>query len=126
ADRVLRAGGDGYIMKQEDPAEIVNAIRDVLSGHIYVSEEVLASKSGTAPKPPSKDKGRPLGQLTDLELEMLEMLGKGKGYQEIARQLQVPVARVSADCASIQQKLNFETINELIRYAVCWVETGVA
>ncbi len=45
ADRVLRAGGDGYIMKQEDPEEIVHAIRDVLGGHIYVSEEVLASNA---------------------------------------------------------------------------------
>jgi DNA-binding NarL/FixJ family response regulator len=49
ADRVLRAGGDGYIMKQEDPAEIVHAVRDVLAGHIYVSEEVLAGSSKTAP-----------------------------------------------------------------------------
>jgi DNA-binding NarL/FixJ family response regulator len=124
ADRVLRAGGDGYIMKQEDPEEIVHAIRDVLSGHIYVSEEVLARQSGTVRKRSSKAKGRPLDQLTDFELEVLELLGQGKTNEEIARKLQAPVAQVNADCATIQKKLKFETTNELIRYAVCWVETG--
>ena len=56
ADRVLRAGGDGYIMKQEDPEEIVHAIRDVLGGHIYVSEEVLAgtTKGPSKPAAPSR------------------------------------------------------------------------
>jgi DNA-binding NarL/FixJ family response regulator len=49
ADRVLRAGGDGYIMKQEDPEEVVHAIRDVLGGHIYVSEQVLAKRTKGAP-----------------------------------------------------------------------------
>src|ERR1043166_5796623 len=48
ADRVLRAGGDGYIMKQEDPEDIIHAIRDVLAGHIYVSDEVFAASKATA------------------------------------------------------------------------------
>ena len=126
AERVLRAGGDGYIMKQEDPEEIVNAIRDVLGGHIYVSEEVMASKAGAVRRRRSEDKTRPLDQLTDSELEVLELLGRGKSGQEIARDLQVPGATVDADCAAIQQKLSFRSINELIRYAVCWVETGAA
>ena len=78
ADRVLRAGGDGYIMKQEDPEEIVHAIRDVLAGHIYVSEEVLASNAKTSRQPTDRPETRPLDELTDLELNILELLGRGK------------------------------------------------
>src|SRR5208282_4088003 len=91
ADRVLRAGGDGYIMKQEDPEEIVHAIRDVLGGHIYVSEEVLASTAKVALKRIAEPETRPLDQLTDLELNILELLGRGKNSQEIAHQLDLDV-----------------------------------
>src|SRR5215469_17513923 len=54
ADRVLRAGGDGYIMKEESPDEIINAIRDVLDGHIYVSEDVLSGEVNVSTKPDTK------------------------------------------------------------------------
>src|SRR6266496_3426748 len=64
ADRVLRAGGDGYIMKQEDPDEIIHAIRDVLGGHVYVSEEVLGSTPKADLKRQAKAKDRSIDQLT--------------------------------------------------------------
>ena len=124
ADRVLRAGGDGYIMKQEDPEEIVHAIRDVLGGHIYVSEEVFAKTSKHARKGSRKAKSRALDRLTDRELEMLEALGKGKTNQDIARQFQLSAAEVTAHGTQIQKKLSLKSANALIRYAVCWVETG--
>lgn len=128
ADRVLRAGGDGYIMKQENPEEIVHAIRDVLGGHIYVSEEVMASGHNGSPKksPKEKVKTRPLDQLTDSELEILEALGKGRSNQEIARQLRTNARTVAATSAKIRRKLKLKTDNALIRYAVCWVESGKA
>lgn len=124
ADRVLRAGGDGYIMKQEDPEEIVHAIRDVLRGHIYVSEEVLANGANGSHKRTAKTKTRPLDQLTDSELEILESLGKGKSNQEIASELRLNVKAVAARCVQIKRKLNLKSENALIRYAVCWVEPG--
>lgn len=126
ADRVLRAGGDGYIMKQEDPDEIVHAIRDVLGGHIYVSEEVLAGHPKADVKRPAKAKARLIDQLTDSELQILEVLGRGKTNQEIARQLRSAVHAVVGHCAQIKRKLNLKNVHELIRYAVCWVETGAA
>ena len=86
----------------------------------------MARQTGTVRRRSRKAKGRLLDQLTDFELEVLELLGQGKTNQEIARKLQAPLAQVSADCAAIQKKLKFETPNELIRYAVCWVETGQA
>jgi len=124
ADRVLRAGGDGYIMKQEDPEEVVHAIRDVLAGRIYVSDEVMARGAKEAQAPGSKPKSRPLGQLTDMELEVLKLLGEGNTNLEIARQLQLQATTVNARCAQIKRKLNLKSTNALIRYAVCWVEGG--
>ena len=119
AQRVLRAGGDGYIMKQEDPEEIVLAIRDVLAGHIYVSEEVFAKHSL---KQPSQKKAGSLDQLTDSELGVLELLGQGKSTEEISRQAGLPAGEVNAHSNSIRRKLDLKNINALIRYAVCWVE----
>jgi DNA-binding NarL/FixJ family response regulator len=124
ADRVLRAGGDGYIMKQENPEEIIHAIRDVLDGHIYVSEEVFAKTSKASLKPTSKPESRRLDQLTDLELHILELLGRGKNNDEIARQLQLNVRKLTAHYVQMRRKLRLKNDNALIRYAVCWVETG--
>ena len=119
AQRVLRAGGDGYVMKQEDPSEIINAIRDVLAGHIYVSEEVF--ESGTAASEPERAEN-PLDQLTDSELEVLEALGQGKSAKEIASRSSLSASEVTAHCASMRRKLGVKNTNALIHYAVCWVK----
>lgn len=128
ADRVLRAGGDGYIMKQEDPEEILHAIRDVLNGRIYVSEQVLTGTSNGPGKPAGKPAGKPkahrLDELTDFELEILELLGRGKTNQEIAQLLRLRPAKVAAHSAQIKHKLRLSSTNALIRYAVCWVEAS--
>lgn len=124
ADRVLRAGGDGYIMKEESPEEIVHAIRDVLDGHIYLSEEVLASQTKTPSKPAKSEENR-LDQLSDLELTVLELLGRGQNNDEIADKLGLKVKEISGHSAEIRKKLKLKTDNALIRYAVCWLETGV-
>ena len=126
ADRVLRAGGDGYIMKQEDPEEVVHAIRDVLGGHIYVSEQVLAKRTKGAPNRGSEPTNRPLGQLTDAELEILQWVGEGKTNSEIASQLHLRPGTISAHCTQIRRKLKLKSTNALIRYAVCMVEGGKA
>ncbi|MGA2660148.1 MAG: response regulator transcription factor [Verrucomicrobiota bacterium] len=125
ADRVLRAGGDGYIMKQEDPEEIVLAIHDVLAGRIYVSEAVMAAKS-KAPAAQSAEPAHalPLEKLADREIEILHLLGKGKTNAEIARQSGLSLRAVTKSCAEIQKKLDLKNLNELIRYAVCWVESA--
>jgi DNA-binding NarL/FixJ family response regulator len=113
-------------MKQEDPEEVVHAIRDVLGGHIYVSEQVIASGPKAALKGSPKQKSRPLGQLTDVQLEVLELLGEGKTNLEIARQLHFRPGAISAHCKQIKRILNLKSTNALIRYAVCWVEGGKA
>ena len=119
AQRVLRAGGDGYVMKQEDPEVIVLAIRDVLAGHIYVSEEVFGSE---ATKNPSAKRSSKLDSLTDSELEVLEALGHGKTALEISRQTALSTEEVDVCSDSICRKLRLKSTNALIHYAVCWVE----
>jgi DNA-binding NarL/FixJ family response regulator len=118
AQRVLRAGGDGYIMKQEDPQEIVQAIRDVLAGHIYVSEDVFSENSS---RQKTENKTGALDLLTDSELEVLELLGQGKSAPEISEQLGLTRPEVNTHTNSIRRKLKLESVNALIRYAVCWV-----
>jgi len=123
-DRLLRAGGDGYIMKQEEPEEIVRAIREVLSGHIYMSDVVLAAMRDGAARPESKEEDDPLGELMDVELQILELLGRGHSNREIARQLNLAAAKVVSHCSRMRRKLKLGSDNALVRYAVCWVEAG--
>lgn len=125
ADRVLRAGGDGYIMKEESPEEIIQAIRDVLDGHIYVSEEVMAAQMNSPSAKQEKSEENRLDQLTDLELNVLELLGRGQNNDEIAVKLGLKEREIAARSEEIRKKLKLKTDNALIRYAVCWVETGV-
>ena len=120
AQRVLRAGGDGYIMKQEDPQEIISAIRDVLAGHIYVSEEVFTRDS--LKQSSDEENAGALDLLTDSELEVLELLGQGQSAEEISNQLKLSKTEVAAQSSSIRRKLKLKNDNALIRYAVCWVE----
>lgn len=124
ADRVLRAGGDGYIMKQEDPEEIVSAIWDVLQGRIYVSEAVMESRSNASKKCEAQPAPRSMEQLTDPELEVLRLLGRGKTDAEIAAQLNLDVQTVARRCEAIGLKLDLPSVNQMIRFAVCWVEAG--
>jgi DNA-binding NarL/FixJ family response regulator len=123
AARVLRSGGDGYIMKQEDPDEIIYAIHDVLAGHIYVSEEVMESAKGGGRSRRSNEKTRPLDLLTDSELEILELVGRGKNSREIAGKLRLSERSVTAARSQLKEKLNLKSTQALLRYAVCWVES---
>jgi DNA-binding NarL/FixJ family response regulator len=120
AARVLRAGGDGYVMKQQDPEEIIDAIRDVLAGRIYVSEEVLASGSKISREDQPQTRSRPIDRLSDLELEILGLLGAGKSNPEIASHLGLKARSVAAHYAEMRKKLRLNSTNAVIRFAVCW------
>jgi DNA-binding NarL/FixJ family response regulator len=123
AERVLRAGARGYIMKQEGGKKLMEAIRQVLNGRIYLSEQmsarILESFSGQR----NQASGMPMEKLTDREFEVLQLLGQGKGTREIAEQFHLSNKTVEAHRANIKRKLNLKTGSELVRYAVRWVET---
>jgi DNA-binding NarL/FixJ family response regulator len=123
AERVLRAGARGYIMKQEGGQKFLQAIRQVLGGQIYVSEKMSArilenlsgNQSGTA--------GSPVRKLSDREFEVFQLIGQGVGTSEIATRLHLSVKTVEVHRANIKQKLNLSTATELVRYAVRWVDS---
>jgi DNA-binding NarL/FixJ family response regulator len=118
-ERVLRAGARGYLMKQEATEQVIGAIRKILKGELYVSErmgEVLIHKfvSGQSPT------GSPLEAFSDRELEVLQLVGQGRGTRQIAEELHVSVKTIESHYAKIKEKLNLKTSNELIQYAVKW------
>jgi len=122
AERILRAGGRGYIMKQEGPEKMLQAIRQVLEGQIYLSGRmsirILDAFSGGRGNTSS-----PITRLTDRELEVLQLVGEGKDSHDIAGQLHLSVKTVDAHRGHIKEKLNLKTGTELICYAARWVET---
>jgi DNA-binding NarL/FixJ family response regulator len=119
AERVIKAGGRGYIMKQEGPEKIVQAVRKVLSGGISVSERIAAQildamsggKSGTSSS---------VSTLTDREFEVYRLLGQGKEPHEIARTLHLSIKTVDTHRAHIRQKLSLRNATELIHHATRW------
>jgi DNA-binding NarL/FixJ family response regulator len=122
AERVLRAGGRGYISKQRSGQKLIAAIRHVLSGQIYLSDEMstrlLDSLSGKRQAQPAS----PVEQLTDRELEVFTLIGKAKETKEISTRLGMSVKTVEAHRASIKRKLKLKTGPELTRHAVLWIE----
>ena len=127
AERVLRAGGRGYIMKQEGGKKLMEAIRQVLSGQIYVSEKMSARilESFSGRRSPGADKS-PVENLTDREFEVFQLIGQGKGTRQIAEKLHLSVKTVEVHRVHIKTKLKLESATELIRFAVRWVEGQAA
>jgi DNA-binding NarL/FixJ family response regulator len=120
AERVLRAGARGYLMKQEGPENILRAMRQVLNGQTYVSERmsvrILNVFSGRSDKARS-----PIARLSDREFEILQLIGQGKDSSAIAKHLHVSSKTVDAHRGHIKEKLNLKNGTELIYYAVRWV-----
>lgn len=123
AERVLRAGARGYIMKHEGGQRIGAAIRQVLEDRVYVSEaisaKILNHFSGR-----KADAGKNLVEgLSDREFEVFQLIGEGKSTRDIAEQLHLSVKTVEVHRLNIKNKLGLKTSAELIRAAVRWVET---
>ena len=121
AERVLRAGGRGYIMKQEGGKKIMEAIRQILGGKIYVSEK-MSSKILEVFSGKNSSGNSPIGQLTDREFEVFQLIGQGKSTREIAAQLHISVKTVEVHRVNMKEKLKVATAPELVRYAVRWTE----
>ncbi|MBI3192796.1 MAG: response regulator transcription factor [Pedosphaera parvula] len=123
AERVLRAGARGYIMKQEGAAKVMAGIRQVLNGQVCVSEKMSARILDIFSGRRTANTRSPVERLTDREFEVFELLGQGKGSRQVAEQLHLSIKTVEVHRANIKQKLQLKTAPELIRYAVRWVET---
>jgi len=120
--RALRAGARGYIMKAEATTKIIQAIRTVLEGRLYVSDKVttlVAEKFADQ----RRKAGSPIELLSDRELEVFQLLGRGLSTRQIADQLHISIKTVQAFCARIKDKLQLDNVNELLREAIRWQES---
>jgi DNA-binding NarL/FixJ family response regulator len=121
-ERALRAGARGYIMKREASEKVLEAIRHVLGGGVYASNRItgnilnkVTGWAGTSARPS-------LSVLSDRELEVLMLIGKGNGSRQIAKQLNLSVKTIEAHRANIKLKLNLESSHEVLQHAIRWAQ----
>ena len=122
AERCLRAGARGYIMKKEAIEQVEIAVRQILDGKVYLSQKMsnqflLAVARGDADKI-----GSPVNQLSDRELEVFECIGRGLGASEIARKLHLSVKTIESYQAKLKEKLHLKDSSQLFQHALHWVE----
>jgi DNA-binding NarL/FixJ family response regulator len=120
AERALRAGARGYVMKRETTKSVLTAIRRVLEGDVYVSERVvntMARRMGSARKTAATS---PVEQLSDRELEIFRLLGQGRTTSQIAEDLHLSLKTVQAYCARAKEKFGVNSLGELLRAAIRW------
>lgn len=124
AERVLRAGAIGYIMKQEAIGELEKAIRRILDGGIYVSESISDRLLNTITRSESGTRASPMDLLSDRELEIFELIGRGLGSSEIARKLHLSVKTIESYRARLKEKLDLKDASHLLRQALAWARAG--
>jgi DNA-binding NarL/FixJ family response regulator len=120
AERVLRAGGRGYIMKQEGGKRIIEGIRQVANGRTFVSDAISAKILDSFSR--HGENKSAVEQLTDREFEIFQLIGRGLGTKEMAEKLHVSVKTIEVHRVNIKEKLKTATAPDLIRFAVRWVE----
>jgi DNA-binding NarL/FixJ family response regulator len=122
AERALRAGARGYIMKQEAIEKMMEAIHKVLRGELYVSDRVSANIVKRFVDGKAEGVSSPEELLSDREMEVFQLIGQGFGTRQIADQLHVSVKTVETYRANIKEKLNLKNATELMKHAVHWIE----
>lgn len=119
AERALNAGASGYLVKRAPIEQYYDAIDKVLAGRVYASPAVMESMLGRGHKATAGE----LGTLSDRELEVLELIGRGLGTREIATNLHLSVKTIETYRANLKSKLSLDSAPQLVRFAVQWVET---
>ena len=120
AERALRAGAQGYVMKQEAAGKVLVALRRILGGEIYVSEQISDRMMQRYIGGPSVGKPSSIADLTDRELEVFRLLGEGQSTREIAETLHISVKTVESYQAHIKEKLSLRSARELLQHAIQW------
>lgn len=122
AERALRAGARGYVMKETGGTKVLEAIQAVVDGGIFVSEKVSSDLLGNLNRRNQTQGKSPMGSLTEREFEIFRLIGEGKSTKVIAEQLGLSPKTVDVHRANIKEKLGVRDLPTLIRQAVCWVE----
>ena len=123
AERALRAGALGYVMKHETTEKVIEAIRSIADGRPYVSAAFSTQLAQRIVGARVAQDFTPAGRLSDRELEIFHLIGSGLETRRIAQDLHLSIKTVQAHCASIKDKLGLANATELIREAVRWVES---
>jgi DNA-binding NarL/FixJ family response regulator len=124
AERALRAGAMGYIMKQVATESLLAAIRKILGGGVYLSDGMSARMLHQFAKGNGQAAHSPLSDLSDRELEVFRLIGEGQGTREIAELLHVSVKTVESYQAHLKEKLSLRNSRELVQRAIHWVSSN--
>jgi DNA-binding NarL/FixJ family response regulator len=116
----LRAGARGYITKQQATRDILQAIRRVLSGGVYLNETTGASVLARLASKPQVEGDTLIDELTDRELQVFELTGQGFNTREIASQLNIDMKTVETYRLRIKEKLNLDSSSDLLKLAIRW------
>ncbi len=125
AQRALRAGAKAYVMKKESPSKVVDAIRKIIKGEIYVSPSVSDQVLHQIVNGPGNVSTSPVDRLTDRELEVVQLIGRGLSSREIAESLHLSVKTIESHRAHVKEKLNLRNATELVQFSVQWVDQQV-
>ena len=123
AERALRAGARGYVMKRESTKSVLASIRRVLEGGVYVSERVVNSMARRISSSPKRVESSPVERLSDRELEIFRLLGQGRTTAQIAEDLHLSLKTVQAYCARAKEKFGVSSLGELLRAAIRWEDS---
>jgi len=123
AQRALRAGASGYIMKQEGTEKVLLALRKVLQGEVYLSERLGNRMLHTLVSGRASLTSSPVEELSDRELEVFSLIGQGHGTRPIAEKLHLSVKTIESHRAHIKEKLNLQNASELVHHAIQWVQS---
>lgn len=123
AERALRAGARGYVMKEAGGENLLAAIRQVLSGQVYLSAKMSAKILDDLSARRPRGSASPIERLSDREFEIFQLIGSGKNTRDIATQLHLSPKTVDVHRAHIKEKLHLADSGALVQYAIRWVET---
>ena len=119
-ERALRAGALGYVAKRETTAKIVSAVRQVLRGEYFLSGPLALAMTRKYVERPARAGLSPAERLSNRELEVFGMLGRGFETRRVAEELHISMKTVQAYCARIKEKLHLNSATELLREAILW------
>lgn len=122
AERAIRAGALGYVMKHEPPKTFKTAIHRVLGGEMFLSERMATSLLAKLMRGGGEPEETPVSRLSDRELEVFRLLGQGKGTRQIAQELNLTIATINSFRARIKEKLGVKSSTELLLNAIHWVQ----
>jgi DNA-binding NarL/FixJ family response regulator len=124
AERALRAGARGYVMKRETSKSVLASIRSVLEGGVYVSERVVNRMANRLRSSRAAAVSSPVERLSDRELEIFRLLGQGRTPSQIAGDLNLSLKTIQAYCARAKEKFGVTSLTELLRAAIRWEDAS--